>query len=98
MFHYYFKLIRSNRYDNFAHIGGFVGGIMITLMVLPIISAEHPSSESQTFAVKFDEQIILLWMIRIMATAFITILMWIALHLLMEGGEQIIKDSTIVDG
>ncbi|KAG2210248.1 hypothetical protein INT47_003233 [Mucor saturninus] len=85
-------------YDNFAHIGGFVGGLMITLMVLPIVANGHPSSsESQKAAVRFDEQIIQLWMMRIMATAFITILMWIALHLLMEGGEQNIRESSMMD-
>lgn len=64
---------------------------MISLIVLPIISVEVSTSDYKETKNRLDEQTILLWMMRIMATAFMAILMWIALHLLMEGGEQNIK-------
>lgn len=83
-----------NRYDNFAHIGGFVGGLMISLIVLPVTTVEYPSSNSKESATRLNEQTILLWMMRVMAIAFISILIWIALHIFFEG-EQNVHNTAI---
>ncbi|OAD06370.1 hypothetical protein MUCCIDRAFT_106942 [Mucor lusitanicus CBS 277.49] len=68
-------------YDNFSHIGGFIGGALITLATLPA----PPSCVNGKYDNK-SEQSMLIWLMRILMLAFIAVLMWILVYLYINAG------------
>ncbi|KAI9487205.1 MAG: hypothetical protein EXX96DRAFT_605196 [Benjaminiella poitrasii] len=71
-------------YDNYAHLGGFIGGIMITLAILPMTSI----SRQRIGKYKFAEYSVHICLMRIMAIGFIAVLLWILVHLYIERGDK----------
>ncbi|GAN01393.1 rhomboid family membrane protein [Mucor ambiguus] len=70
-------------YDNFSHFGGFIGGTLITLAVLPMSQSCVDSKRD-----KQPDQSMLIWLMRILMLAFIAVLMWILVYLLVNKREQ----------
>jgi hypothetical protein len=68
---------------------------MITLVALPIVNAAQSHSLTATsfksIKHKFNEQTIHFWMMRFMAIAFIVVLLWIIIHIFLDGGDQQVK-------
>ncbi|KAL9555981.1 hypothetical protein MBANPS3_002095 [Mucor bainieri] len=77
-------------YDNFSHFGGFIGGTLITLATLPL-SSSCKSSKNE----KQSDSSMLIWLMRILMLAFITVLMWMLVYLFVntESQEVIIAKS-----
>ncbi|KAI8984562.1 hypothetical protein BDF20DRAFT_911648 [Mycotypha africana] len=71
-------------YDNFAHLGGFIGGIIVTLIILP--TARLPGTASKKY--EYREYTIQIWLLRMLAVAFLAILIWIFTYWIVENGNR----------
>ncbi|KAI9361304.1 hypothetical protein BD770DRAFT_360773 [Pilaira anomala] len=77
-------------YDNFSHFGGFLAGLLITLIVMPFAKIENSSlnDEVDKEIIKY-KQLVQFWIMRMIAISFIVILIWILLHLFLTNLEQL---------
>ncbi|KAI7901978.1 uncharacterized protein BX663DRAFT_474618 [Cokeromyces recurvatus] len=71
-------------YDNYAHIGGFIGGIMITLVFMPMATLPKYQIGRQIFM----ENAMHIWLLRIMVIAFMAVLLWILINIFIKNGSR----------